>query len=71
MQAGIQTQVYYPEPLHQQPCFVGKQELSEEPLNVEAAVHSVLSLPISPGFKDRDRGTVALAVKESGGKAVR
>jgi dTDP-4-amino-4,6-dideoxygalactose transaminase len=45
-EAGIQTQVYYPEPLHQQPCFVGKQELPEEPLNVNAVVPSVLSLPM-------------------------
>jgi dTDP-4-amino-4,6-dideoxygalactose transaminase len=47
VQAGIQTQVYYPEPLHQQPCFVDKQELPEEPLNVDAVVPSVLSLPMS------------------------
>ena len=46
-QAGIQTQVYYPEPLHRQPCFVGHQELPEEPLNVDAVVPSVLSLPLS------------------------
>jgi len=46
-QAGIQTLVYYPEPLHQQPCFVHKQELPEEPLNVDAVVPSVLSLPMS------------------------
>jgi len=45
-EAGIQTQVYYPEPLHQQPCFVSRQELPEEPLNVDAVVPSVLSLPI-------------------------
>ena len=47
VQAGIQTQVYYPEPLHQQPCFVDKQELPEEPSNVDAVVPSVLSLPMS------------------------
>ena len=46
-QAGIQTQVYYPEPLHRQPCFVDKQELPEEALNVDAVVLSVLSLPMS------------------------
>ncbi|WP_207799727.1 DegT/DnrJ/EryC1/StrS family aminotransferase [Candidatus Cryosericum hinesii] len=46
-QAGIQTQVYYPEPLHRQPCFSDKQELPEEPLNVDAVVPSVLSLPMS------------------------
>jgi dTDP-4-amino-4,6-dideoxygalactose transaminase len=69
--AGIQTQVYYPEPLHQQPCFVGRQELPEEPLTADAVASSVLSLPISPGLKDCDRGVVALAVMEASGKAVR
>jgi len=69
-EAGIQTQVYYPESLHQQPCFMDKQELPEEPLNVDAVVPSVLSLPMSPGLKDSDRGTVVRAVEESGGKAV-
>jgi dTDP-4-amino-4,6-dideoxygalactose transaminase len=46
-EAGIQTQVYYPEPLHRQPCFASKQELPEEPVNVDAVVPSVLSLPMS------------------------
>ncbi|MHB8107503.1 MAG: DegT/DnrJ/EryC1/StrS family aminotransferase [Candidatus Cryosericum sp.] len=50
--AGIQTQVYYPEPLHTQPCFVGKQELPGEPLNVDAVLPSVLSLPMN--FKSDD-----------------
>lgn len=49
IQAGIQTQVYYPEPLHQQPCFMGKQKLPEEPVNVDAVVPSVLSLPLPIG----------------------
>jgi len=44
--ASIQTQVYYPEPLHQQLCFVSKQELPQEPLNVDAVVRSVLNQPI-------------------------
>jgi len=70
-QAGIQTQVYYPEPLHRQPCFVGKQELPEELLNADAVVRSVLSLPMSPGLNDSDRRTVVLAVEESGNEAVR
>jgi dTDP-4-amino-4,6-dideoxygalactose transaminase len=46
-QVGIQTEIYYPEALHRQPCFEGKQELPEEPLNVDAVVSSVLSLPVS------------------------
>jgi dTDP-4-amino-4,6-dideoxygalactose transaminase len=69
-QAGIQTQVYYPEPLHTQPCFVGRQELPEEPANVDAVVPSVLSLPMSPGLKDSDHAVVVRAVEESGGEAV-
>jgi len=69
-QAGIQTLVYYPEPLHQQPCFVHKQELPEEPGNVDAVVSSVLSLPMSPGLKDNGRKTVVLAIKEFAVEAV-
>jgi len=46
-EAGIQTQVYYPEPLHTQPCFAGKQEVPEELLNTEATELSILSLPMS------------------------
>jgi len=46
-EAGIQSQVYYPEPLHRQPCFASRQELSEELASVDAVVESVLSLPMS------------------------
>jgi len=67
-QAGIQTQVCYPEPLHQQPCFVGNQELPEEPVNIDAVVPSV---PRSLGLKDNTRGTVVLAIKGFGVEAIR
>ncbi len=70
-QAGIQTQVYYPEALHQQPCFVGKQELPEEPVSVDAVVSSVLSLPMSPELEDGDAGEVSQAIRDSGGGGVR
>ena len=67
-QAGIQIQVCYPEPLHQQPCFVGNQELPEEPVNIDAVVPSV---PRSLGLKDNTRGTVVLAIKGFGVEAIR
>jgi dTDP-4-amino-4,6-dideoxygalactose transaminase len=69
--AGIQTQVYYPEPLHQQLCFVSKQELPEEPPNVDWVVPSVLSLPMSSGLRGSDMETVVQALKEAGDEAVR
>jgi dTDP-4-amino-4,6-dideoxygalactose transaminase len=69
--AGIQVQVYYPEPLHTQPCFVGRQELPEEPASVDTVVSSVLSLPMSPGLKDDDRRTVGLVLQKSGEEPVR
>ena len=69
--AGIQTQVYYPEPLHRQPCFLDKQELLEEPVNVDTVVPSVLSLPMFPGLKDSDMETVVQALKEASGGAAR
>jgi dTDP-4-amino-4,6-dideoxygalactose transaminase len=47
LDVGVQTQVYYPEPLHRQPCFAGMQELSEKLVNVDAVVSGVLSLPMS------------------------
>jgi len=66
-QAGIQTQVYYPEPLHRQPCFAGKQELPEEPLNVDVVVPSVLSLPLpierAESIEETRRPCVALFLR--------
>jgi dTDP-4-amino-4,6-dideoxygalactose transaminase len=69
--AGIQVQVYYPEPLHAQPCFLGRQELPEEPASVDTVVSSVLSLPMSPGLKDDDRRRVGLVLQKSGEEPVR
>ena len=63
--AGIQTQVYYPEPLHRQPCFAGKQELPEEPLNVDAIVPNVLSLPMSHSLPLSAAGVVGNILRSS------
>jgi len=70
-QAGIQTQVYYTEPLHQQPCFLGKQELPEEPLNVDAVVASVLSLPMSHSLPLSATGAVGEVLRSCSSEGTR
>lgn len=66
--AGMQMQVYHPEPPHQQLLFVDNQELPEEPVNIDAVVPSV---PRLPGLKDSTQGTVVLAIKGFGAEAIR
>jgi dTDP-4-amino-4,6-dideoxygalactose transaminase len=61
--AGIQTQVYYPEPLHRQPCFLRNQDLPEEPMNADAVVPSVLSLPMSSSLRLSVAGVVSEALR--------
>jgi dTDP-4-amino-4,6-dideoxygalactose transaminase len=68
--SSIPTQVYYPEPLHQQPCFASTQELGGQLSNAEAAVPSVLSLPMYQGLKDCDQVEIGFLIGESGNGTV-
>jgi len=61
---GIGNRVYYPIPLHRQPCFgylgYGKGSLPA----VETACEEVLSLPIYPELTDAQQDEVVAAVRE-------
>lgn len=60
---GIETAVYYPRPLHQQPAFL---DCRQTPLSVadEIAAHC-LSLPIHPGMTEAQTDLVIDAIRDS------
>lgn len=61
---GIATRIYYPIPLHLQPCFESLgHKLGAFPVS-ERLAGEVLSLPIFPGITDEQVDRVAGAVRE-------
>ena len=67
LQAGIETDIHYPVPPHQQPCYQerrverGKQFPESLPLT-EQIHRNILSLPCNPALSDRQAAAVADAV---------
>jgi dTDP-4-amino-4,6-dideoxygalactose transaminase len=62
----IESEVYYPRPLHLQPCFSGYRE-GDLP-EAERACREVLALPIHPQLDDAQLEHVAAAVEEFYGR---
>ncbi|MGH7804246.1 MAG: DegT/DnrJ/EryC1/StrS family aminotransferase, partial [Candidatus Binatia bacterium] len=52
LEAGVETQVYYPIPLHLQPCFLDQGCPAGELPECERAAREVLALPIHPELGD-------------------
>ena len=49
--AGVDTAVYYPTPIHRQPPYADHEPTAPE---AEAAAESVVSLPVHPGLSERE-----------------
>ena len=62
---GIGTEIYYPVPLHAQPCFAGKSDAETPRLPVsERLAQEVISLPIYPELTGDQRAEVIAAIRE-------
>lgn len=60
-QNGVMTAVYYPRPLHQQPCFAESNQL-DLPESI-AASQTTLALPIFPGIQSDEQHFVSQSVQ--------
>jgi dTDP-4-amino-4,6-dideoxygalactose transaminase len=64
-EAGIDTMIYYPEPLHLQPAFKHLGYREGDFPEAERACKEVLSLPIYPGLTDKEQDYVIEELKKA------
>ncbi len=60
---GVSTAVYYPEPLHLQPCFADLGYRPGALPHAEQACREVLALPVAPALTDSEIRRVAEAIR--------
>ena len=63
-EAGVATEVYYPEPLHLQPCFAHLGYCTGAFPAAEAASREALAIPIDPAISERDQAYVVDQIAE-------
>ncbi|MFJ8912937.1 DegT/DnrJ/EryC1/StrS family aminotransferase [Amycolatopsis sp. NPDC102389] len=61
---GVQTEVYYPTPLHLQPCFAGLGYRKGEFPNAENACRHTLALPLYPDMPAADCDRVCDSIRD-------
>jgi dTDP-4-amino-4,6-dideoxygalactose transaminase len=63
--AGIQSMVYYPLPLHRQPLYAASKQCGQSLPHSERAAREVLSLPMFPELSDADITLIANVIERA------
>ncbi len=60
---GVESEVYYPSPLHLQPCFASLGSVAGDLPRAEAACREALAIPVHPDLDDAQKEHVIASVR--------